>query len=242
MALHPFKALAHGTKTYWVGVRWLKSHPMYLLFLLIPSVIGLLGMVAAGALFVENHAELVSYFLFEPGDTWWWTVLYYLAFLLFHVTALIAILLLGMCVSNVVAAPLYEQISEAIERELYPGRSEGLTFWQSFRLVPEELKKMVLITFLSLAFFMVPGLNLLALFSSAFLVAWDFYDYPLARRGLRFRERITLARRDFFPILGLSFWFLIPIVQIVLVPLAVVGGTMLGLQRLERKEINLEHL
>lgn len=197
-------------------------------------------MVGAGALFVQHHAELVKYFLFDPGNAWWWTILYYLAFLLFHVTALIAILLLGMCVSNIIAAPIYEQISEAIEKDLYPGQLMSLSFWQSFRLVPEELKKMVMITGLSLAFFMVPGLNLLALFSSAFLVAWDFYDYPLARRGLRLRQRIRHAREDFFPILGLSFWFLIPIVQIVLVPLAVVGGTILGLEKLTRSSASAQ--
>lgn len=235
--MHPLKALAHGSKTYWVGVKWLKKRPIYILLLLIPSFLGLLGMVGAGALFLENHAELVKFFLFEPGQSWWWVLLYYLAFLLFHVTALFAVLLVGMLVSNVVAAPVYEQISAAIEKDLYPGQLVELSFWQSLKLIPEELKKAVLILFLSLAFFMIPGLNLLALFSSAFLVAWDFYDYPFARRGLRLNQRVRHARGDFWPILGMSVWFLIPLAQIVLVPMAVVGGTILGLEKLAREKV-----
>ncbi|MES2746564.1 MAG: EI24 domain-containing protein [Bdellovibrionota bacterium] len=230
--MHPFKALSHGSKTYWIGVRWLKRHPIFILLLLIPSFLGLLGMVGAGTLFVKYHSDLLKFFLFEPGPEWWWTVLYFLAGLLFHVTALVAILLIGVALTNIIAAPLYEQISEAIEKDLFPGNSVGLSFWQSFRLVPEEIKKMVLITAISIVLFLIPGLNLLALFSSAFLVSWDFYDYPLARRGLRLGARIKHARQDFWVILGMSFWFLIPLVQIVLVPMAVVGGTILGLQKL----------
>jgi len=222
-------------KAYGRGVKWLIGHPIYLILLLIPSLIGLAGTVVAGSLFFKYHAALLSFFLFEPGQGWMWVILYYLAFFLFHVSALLAILLLGLTVSNVVAAPIYEAISQAIEDELYPG-TQGLSFWQSFRLVPEELKKMLLIGFLSLVLFLVPGLNLLALIGAAFLVAWDFYDYPLARRGLRFRERLQVARGDAWAMLGMSLWFMIPIVQIILVPMAVVGGTLLGLEKLAKSE------
>lgn len=235
--MYPLKALSHGARTYWVGIRWLKRNPVYILFLLIPSFLGLLGMVGAGALFVDHHAELVKFFLFEPGEAWWWTILYYLAFLLFHITALVGIVLVGMCVTNIVAAPIYEKISEAIEKDLYPGQLVELSFWQTLRTIPEEIKKAFLIALISLGVFIIPGLNFLALFTSAFLVAWDFYDYPFARRGLPLGARIRHARQDSFAILGLSFWFLIPIVQIVLVPLAVVGGTILALEKLARDRV-----
>ncbi len=232
--MYPWKALAHGASTYWVGVRWLKNHPKYILFLFIPSFLGLLGVVVAGAFFLEYHADLVKFFLFEPGQGWFWVFVYYLAYLLFHLTALVVVLLLGVCVTNIFAAPIYEQISEGIERELYPDQYVSLSFWQSLRLIPEEIKKALLTLILSLALFVVPGLNLLAAFGSAFLVAWDFYDYPFARRGLALTVRVRHARQDFFAILGLSVWFLIPIVQIVLVPMAVVGATILGLEKLQR--------
>ena len=192
-------------------------------------------MVAAGSLFFKYHAILLSFFLFEPGQGWWWVILYYLALLLFYITALIAILLIGLILSNVVASPIYEAISQAIEKDLFPGFSVELSFWQSLKLVPEEFKKILLIGILSLAFFLVPGLNILALFGTAFLVSWDFYDYPLARRGLTLRERLRLARSDVWAILGMSLWFMVPILQIVLVPMAVVGGTLLSLEKLAKQ-------
>ncbi len=233
--MYPWKALAHGASTYLVGFRWLKNHPKYFLLLFIPSFLGLIGVVAAGAFFLEYHSQLLKFFLFEPGQGWFWVFVYYLAYLLFHLTALVVVLLLGVSITNIVAAPVYEQISEAIERDLYPGQLVSLSFWQSLRLIPEEIKKALLTLILSLALFLIPGLNLLAAFGSAFLLAWDFYDYPFARRGLALKERIRHARQDFFAILGLSLWFLIPLVQVVLVPLAVVGATMLGLEKIKRE-------
>ncbi|MBC7661920.1 MAG: EI24 domain-containing protein [Chitinophagaceae bacterium] len=230
--MHPLKELARGSKAYWRGVVWLKEHPFYILLLLVPSFLGLIGVVGAGLLFLKYHSALLSFFLFEPGQSWWWVILYYAALLLFHVTALIAILLVGLIVSNVIASPLYERISQAIEDDMFPGIRVELSFWQSFRGVPEEFKKMVLIGILSLALFLVPGLNVLALLGTAFLVSWDFYDYPLARRGLSFAERLQLARSDVWAMLGMSLWFLIPFVQVILVPMAVVGGTLLSLEKL----------
>ncbi len=234
--MHPFTEIMRGGRTYWKGVKWLTKHPIYLLFLLIPSVLGLLGVIGAGILFFKYYSELVGFFLFKPGQSWAWIILYYLALLLFHVGAFIAILLIGLTVSNAVAAPIYEAISQAIEKEFFPAFRGELSFWQSFRLVPEELQKMLLIGFLSLVFFLVPGLNLLAVFGTAFLVAWDFYDYPLARRGLKFKERFQLARSDVWAMVGMSLWFMIPILQIILVPMAVVGGTLLGLEKLAKQE------
>lgn len=234
--MYPFTELARGFKTYWRGVKWLKQHPFYLLLLLIPSLLGLIGVFVAGTLFLQNHAALLKIFLFEPGQGWLWVILYYLALLFFHISAFVAILLIGFILSNVIAAPIYEVISQAIEKEFFPHSTDELSFWQSFKLVPEELKKMLLVGILSLAFFMVPGLNVLALFGAAFLVSWDFYDYPLARRGIKLRQRIRLARSDVWAMLGMSIWFTIPLLQIVLVPMAVVGGTLMGLEKLAKQK------
>ena len=80
-----------------------------------------------------------------------------------------------------------------------------------------------------------PGINIISPFVTAFLLGWDFFDYPLARRGLSFKERKSLAFKSKWRILGLGLWLLIPFVQILFLPMAVSGGTMLGLEALQKK-------
>ena len=77
--------------------------------------------------------------------------------------------------------------------------------------------------------FFIPGVGLLASFCAAFLVAWDLYDYPNARKGLSFKERLSYMRRDWAAIAGLGMWFMIPFIQFIIVPVAVVGGTMINI-------------
>ena len=77
-------------------------------------------------------------------------------------------------------------------------------------------------------------MNIVAIFLTAFLLGWDFYDYPSARRGLPFKKRRQLATKDFWSIMGLGLWLTIPLVQMALYPFAVVGGTLLSLERLEK--------
>ncbi len=238
--MYPLTDLARGAKTYAKGVVWLKNHPFYLGLLMVPTLVALFGMLGAGALFVHYHAELQGFFLTEPKDGWFRMLLYFLSLFVFYVAAVIAVLLIGAVLSNLLASPIYESISQAIEREFKPGQAIELSFWQSLKLFPEELKKILLVGILSLVLFIIPGLNLLALFGTAWLVAWDFYDYPLARRGMRLKERLKLAGRDMWSIMGLGLWFLIPILQLILVPMAVVGGTLLSLERLPPDNMHKE--
>ena len=102
-------------------------------------------------------------------------------------------------------------------------------------MVPEEIKKLVFILLISLFLMILPGINMISPFVTAFLLGWDFFDYPLARRGLSFKERKSLAFKSKWRILGLGLWLLIPFVQIMLLPMAVSGGTMLGLEALQKK-------
>ena len=79
-----------------------------------------------------------------------------------------------------------------------------------------EIKKLVFILFISFCLMIIPGINIIAPLVTAFLLGWDFFDYPLARRGLTFKERKSLAFKSMWRILGLGLWLLIPFVQILL--------------------------
>jgi uncharacterized protein involved in cysteine biosynthesis len=82
---------------------------------------------------------------------------------------------------------------------------------------------------------LIPGVNLFAGLIAAFLIGWDFYDFPLARRGWSFKERFNFVTKEFWTVLGFGLWLAIPFVHILLVPLAAAGGTILNLEALARR-------
>lgn len=233
--INPIRDLVRGSRLYWLGVKWLSQHPIWFLLLFIPTLLGLGLMAAALLLFWEYQADIMRTLLFEPGEGWLWVLLYYISKGLLYLAALGLSLLFGLLTTNVLAAPLYELLSCAVEKEKR-GQVTEVSLWQSLKNIPEELKKVLLIMVLSLLFFMVPGLNLLGIFVAASLVGWDYYDYPMARRGWSLRKRLREAKQDYFAILGFGLWLVIPFVHFILMPMAVAGGTLMALERIDTIE------
>jgi CysZ protein len=71
----------------------------------------------------------------------------------------------------------------------------------------------------------------LKFFVTAWLLAWDFFDYPLGLRGLGIRARTSWVFRNFgaFTVFGLA-WalvLLIPCVNLLLLPMGVAGAARL---------------
>jgi len=232
--MNPLRELFRGLKAFWEGVSWLRHHPAYMALLFIPWLLGFFFMMGTFTLFIRYDDVIMSWLLFQPGENWFWLAFYYVAWVFIYVTTVALVLVGGLLFANVLAAPIYDIVSVAIERELRQGQVEEVSLWASIRLIPEELKKVFAILSISLFLLLIPGVNLFALFVTAFLIGWDFYDYSLARRGWSFRQRWDFVRGDVWAVMGLGLWLTIPFIQLLLMPLAVAGGTMLSLDRLER--------
>lgn len=228
--------LIEGIRLYWEGVAWLKKHPGYFLLLLIPTFVGILSAYGFFSLFSEYDEQLYSYILFEPGDSFFWVLLYRITRFLVSLAVMALALLAGFLVSNVVSVPVYDMVSVAIEKDVL-GHAPQISLWDSLKLIPEELKKVIAILLISFSTLLLPGLNFLTIPIAAFLVGWDFYDYPLARRGWSFRKRFQYVSGDMWAVMGLGLWLTIPFVQLVLYPFTVAGGTLLSLERLKREHI-----
>ncbi|SMF29993.1 EI24 domain-containing protein [Pseudobacteriovorax antillogorgiicola] len=232
---NPVAQLSKGLKTYWLGMSWLRQNPKYLMMLLIPSFIGILSVVLMFSSFWEHRDVIYDWVLFEPGESFLWVIAFNVARFFASVIIFILTLVSGLLVSNIISAPIYEVVSAAVERDK-TGKVVEISLWESIKLIPEELKKIVAILGVSIVLMLLPIVNFVAVFLTAFLIGWDFYDYPLARRGQSFRQRREAALKDFWSIMGLGLWLTIPGLQIFLYPFAVVGGTLLNLERLEKIE------
>ena len=139
----------------------------------------------------------------------------------------------------VVAAPLYELLSAAVEKQV-TGRvqeepfSVGAVLLDVWHAVVDTIKILLLeVVVLIFGLLLVPVTTVVALALSAVLLGLEFLDYPMGRRRMRFRVRLRFARTHCWELLGLGMPLLIglavPFAGVLCLPLGVIGGTMLFL-------------
>lgn len=239
--MNPITDTWRGLLAFPAGWRWLLAHKKYLALLLVPMFLGVGAAVGALSFFIANSVQIFGWILPVAPDVWYWMALYGAAKALLWLALLLVCLIVALLIVSVVSAPIYEVVSVAIERDVTGRAVQELSISASLRLIGEELKKAFFIISLTILLLFIPGLNVISTLIAAFLIGWDFYDYPLARRGWKFRQRLGFVVKDFWAVLGLGLWLVIPIVHIVLMPLAVAGGTLLNLRALEKSNRLREH-
>lgn len=236
----PIKELSRGLATYVRGVRWLRDHPKHLALLLIPGLVGLVFLIGAVVAFAHYDERMMAWLLFArptEADPWYWSLLYVVSKVLLYFACLVLTFLSAFLVMNVVASPVYDAISTAVERDVTGKDPPSLGFRGHLRVMLAELKKVAFILIVSIILLLIPGFNVISSVVAAFLVGWDFFDYPLARRGWSFGRRLRFVAREFWSVLGFGLWLMIPFAQIIMLPLAVAGGTLLNLEALERRRL-----
>lgn len=139
-------------------------------------------------------------------------------------------------VTNLIACPFSDFLAEATEPyatpPLPPAKVSGLTF--RARLIALDMMKMITATGLSLVAVLaswIPVVNFVALLITFLLICFQFTSYPQTRRNQGVQEGIRFLWKYFFACLGMgisiTFLFSIPLVSCLILPLAVVSGTLL---------------
>jgi len=158
-------------------------------------------------------------------------------------------------VANLIAAPFNALLAEKVELHL-TGRplDEGGGIAKALReLIPtliDELRKLIYSLLWAAPFlilFLVPGVNLVApvlwFLYTAWMLALQYIDYPMANHGFKFsaiRSRLRGRR-----LLGLGFgaatagMTLVPVLNFIVMPSAVAGATALWVGELQRNEARL---
>ncbi|MBP0015004.1 MAG: EI24 domain-containing protein [Roseofilum sp. SBFL] len=149
----------------------------------------------------------------------------------------------------ILGSPWYGQLSEQIEKirlgQLPQINTHPLAIAQDiWRAILFELKKLLLMAIAGiplLLFNFIPAIGTLvfsigSLTLATTLVCLDFFDSPLERRKLPFRQKLTLVWRTFpaSATFGLVCFGLVsvPFINILTVPLCVSGGTLLFCDRI----------
>ena len=230
---NPISKSVYGLNVYLRGIGWLLKNKFYLFILFIPTFFGIAALFAGWGFFFGHFDSIIQEIVFDRPESWYMLPLYWLAYGAAFIGILGATLVSCLLLVNILASPIYDFVSCAIEKDL-TGKVGSITLWESLCLMGEELKKVLFIALISLGSFLLtatlPILSPIAFVITAFLLGWDFYDYPLARRGLSFSERLKGVFGDGVSVAAFGVWMLIPFVQFVLMPLAVAGGTILCLE------------
>ena len=139
-------------------------------------------------------------------------------------------------VAGVVASPFNDFLAEETERFAEPPLTAAprLGWLGKGRILLIDLGKNAAagtIALLALATSWIPGVGFFSFGIAMFLLVFQFISFPQTRRGMTWKDGMRFLFRHPYASLGfgsaLSLLFAIPLVSAWVIPLAVVGGTLL---------------
>ena len=216
-------------------------------FVMIPLAINITVFSLLIWLGIDQFEVLMDRFL--PDDESWLSWLRWLLWPLFAIAIVLIVFYTFTVIANLIAAPFNGLLAEKVEQKLggeMPKQSGGMK--QIMKdLVPallSELRKMsyfLLRAIPLLILFIIPGINLIAPFLwiafSAWFLALEYGDYPMANHGLAFKnqhQRLKKARLTALVFGGsLTLMMMVPVLNFVAMPAAVAGATVFWRERLK---------
>jgi CysZ protein len=217
-------------------------------FVIIPLLVNIVVFSLLIWLGIDQFEGLMDRFL--PADESWLAWLRWLLWPLFAITLVLVIFYTFTVVANLIAAPFNGLLAEKVELHLggdLPNQSGG--FKQIMKdLLPSllsELRKLLYFSIRAiplLILFLIPVVNVAAPFLwiafSAWFMALEYGDYPMANHGLLFKEqhqRLKAARFTSLAFGGsLTLLMMVPILNFVAMPAAVAGATVFWKERLAK--------
>ncbi|MDB2479712.1 sulfate transporter CysZ [Porticoccaceae bacterium] len=226
--------ILQGAKLLWhPSIRWLVLIPLLINILLFSALTAAAGQWLGG--WLDSMVNAVP-------DWLQWLV--WIVWLLFSLLALVIYAFSFTLVANLIGSPFYGLIAERviIMQGASSAAAESSVFrvaWQSFRrqlqLLAYFIPRTIAVGLLTLLVSFVPLINLLAPVIAGCWAAWSlaiqYLDYPADTEAVSFNQLIDQAGQNRWPAMGFGFAALgasaIPLLNLVALPAAVVGGTLL---------------
>jgi CysZ protein len=235
----PTVGFGEGVAACLGGINFIITTPSVWLHALVPALMVLILACSLGALGIWGAEQAVNVFIGQTSGFWSTTSSWALTIFL-AVTAVILALLLAVILAQPFSVFALEAIVRAQERALGVGSASPPTWLQSMLLslrvasftLGAALPIYVILFILDIVFppAMVATVPARFLFS-AWLLAWNFLDYPLTLRGMGLRARFgwLSERPTAFTGFGLAWAFILvlPGMALLLLPMGVAGATRL---------------
>lgn len=211
---------------------------------LLVSTLFFAGAIAGLSYWLEQLIELMLGYL--PG---WLEWLRYLLWPLFALVGVLIIFYSFSILTNLIAAPFNGMLAEAVEKHL-TGQPIETGGWQALLkdIAPSLLSELRKLGYFLLRaaplgiLFIIPGINIVApvlwaLFS-AWMLAIEYMDYPMANHLLHFSEQKRRLKQRRFLAYGFGggslLMTMIPFVNFLAMPVSVAGATAMWVNELKQ--------
>ena len=230
-------SFAIGVQAFVDGSRLARRADL-LAYTLIPALISLV-IISTGTWLAFAQIESWGSTLSERLPSWLGFLEFVLVPLLYLIGVILGIWLFGL-LATVIASPFLGTLSNAVERKVYGRAPEETAAWwktigptllRELRKLGYHLPRLLLVFVLTL----IPLINVAApviwLLFGAWTMAVQFCDFPVENRQRPFQDTLVVLKQNRAAALGFGFCtalvLAIPLVNFVLIPVAVSGGTLL---------------
>lgn len=236
-----------GARYLFAGFR-LINQPGVRLFAVIPLLINTLLFSLAIWFGIDQFSYWMEALMPTSWPAWLNTFLEWILWPLFGLLLLIIVFFTFSILANLVAAPFNGLLAEAVEKRISnqppPDQSLMAMLADTPRMIWNEIRKLgYLLKWIIPLFILswIPGINLFApllwIGFSSWTLALDYHDYPLGNHLMGFKQQRQLLRTKRPLALGFGLTTLgatmIPLLNFLIIPVAVAGATKLYVERLK---------
>ena len=233
-----WQGFREGAAAPWRGLQYLRQHPRLIRYAVLPVIFNLLITVLAFTVLIVSAVALATYVHPQFDSTWSSRALEVLSFVAILVVVLLLTIGTWILLQGILCGYFYNLLACQIElaHGMSPDVIRDVTLW--YQLV-DTLRNLLALVIVSCGFLLlnvVPVVGSLLALAGTLYYDWyifglDYFDYPLALRGMRREDKRNFARDHRAQTLGLgSAVFVlsfIPIVGSVLLTTAVAGAVLL---------------
>lgn len=236
-----FQRFSSGFFSLWHAFRFVRSHPSLFKYVAIPFVINVL--VFSGTIYwgFDLFSALVGDYV-TAQDAWYWQIVAGVVKIIAGLVTAVIVFFTFTVVGNLIAAPFNDLLSERTEQLI-----TGVTVDEGFsirklvadlwRVMGDEIRKMAIFVALMLfllLFNMVPAIGppvyaVCSVMLTVFFLVVEYTGYVFSRKGMGFKEQRQFIRANRMSTLGFGLavmcTLMIPLVQFLTIPLAVVAAT-----------------
>ena len=232
-----FSGMVYNLRGLMLGLRT----PRLLLLGLVRLAAVVVLTIAAASLVLVYHDDILTLIWSRPASMWliwlWHLFSWLLGLLLLGVSALVAYLV-SQVLFSVVIMDAMSRLTEARVRGVAREPTHRPVLAHFFHLLRQEIPRSVFPVVLTLVLAVLgwltplgPVLTLAAPVVAGAFLAWDATDLVPARRLLPFGQRFRLFLRALPFHVGFGLLFLVPLLNVLVLSFAPVGGTLYFLDR-----------